>query len=606
MDLDALADPRRVAKRMASLLPALASGSPQHARGLLVSGIALNRAGQSARAKAQLLDAVRAFDVLDDVAGRAEALCALATAMGWGGEIDHAILHYSLALADWAALGRQDEVARVLVLLGRLNLEAKRYSHALEFFKRAQALSGDAGADRRRLEHFLGQCLAGLERHAEALARFDAALAGAAGAYLRFVAARDAALAAHRLGDAAGADRYLGEARRALPDDPNAFEAMSLRLAEAEIALDRGDTAPVAPIEDAVAWLESRGLSGPEISARIVLARTLERERLVRNAERQLASALRKAQAQRLAVHAAEVRAAMGRMDFSGGVLAEERRAVAQADTGADGYVLRERLGTGAFGTVFRAFDVGNARDVALKELRLARVYEPALRERLLASARVELEAASRVRHPGVARVYALNHLEDDRVLLVQEYVPGESLRARMDRQRRPAPEAVLEVLLPVLHAVSALHAGGVIHRDLKPDNVVFRADAEPVLVDFGIAHVASGAAADPVAAGTPAYMAPEQARGSDVDARADLYAIGVIAYEWLAGALPILMTGDAAADHAALQRHDPEPLVRRRPDLPEALCDLVDRLLHKRRWRRPDSAAEVAERLAALRGARR
>jgi len=584
---------RASAKHAAALLAAAQPGTAPHARAQLAHGIALNRLGQGARAKAQLIDAVRAFDALGDLAGRAEALAAFGTVLGWSGDIEHASLQYSLALADWATLGNHPEIARVLVLLGRLNLEARRFSHALEFFGRARALLAGQGSalEMLRAEHYVGQCLAGLERLPEALARFDAALRGARESglpYVRFIAARDAALAASRQGEPALAQRYLEEAREVLPEDPSAYERISLRLAQAEIALGEGRPADVDGLTDAVAWHETRELTGPEIAARMLLARALVRRGLPRNAEKQLAIALRKAQAQRLGVHAAELKAEIGRLDFSESALAEEHRGVASGgEGGTQGYVVRERLGSGAFGAVFRAFDLDNARDVALKELALAQVYAPAQRARLLASARAELEAASRVRHPGIARVYALNHTEDAGILLVQEFVAGESLRRRMERAARPALVEVVQTALPIAHALAALHGAGVVHRDLKPENVILRSGGEPVLIDFGIARIEGADSALPAIVGTLSYMAPEQARGSDVDARADLYALGVILFEWLAGRLP---APDAGA------------LAVLRADLPEAASDLIARLLSRRRWRRPDSALEVAQRLEALR----
>jgi serine/threonine protein kinase len=208
-----------------------------------------------------------------------------------------------------------------------------------------------------------------------------------------------------------------------------------------------------------------------------------------------------------------------------------------------------------------------------------------------------ELESASRVLHPGVARVYGVNRGHDGTVYIAQELVDGRSLRQHMDAAG-PAPSlgAVAPVIADIAHALAALHAGGVVHRDLKPENVILNRDHRPVLIDFGIAQTAEGGAVGIV--GTPGYMAPEQLRGRSVDARADIYALGVIAYEWLTGNKPRDMSHRGVRARVERWLHSPRRVLRQhRPDLTRPVGLLVARMLRTSPERRPETAERVAAR---------
>jgi eukaryotic-like serine/threonine-protein kinase len=210
----------------------------------------------------------------------------------------------------------------------------------------------------------------------------------------------------------------------------------------------------------------------------------------------------------------------------------------------------------------------------------------------------LELEAASRVRHPGVVRISAVGFDELGEFYLVSDFVEGKSLRLLMSQARDPAMGVFLRHMELIAAALHALHEAGVVHRDLKPENVIVTSESLPVLVDFGIAHIARYTSFTTInSAGTPAYMAPEQAKGAAVDGRADLYALGVIAYEWLTGELPIRPRGTDLRQIAfELTSEQPVPLNQRRPDLTGDLSVLVMSLLAKDAGDRPASASAVMD----------
>jgi serine/threonine-protein kinase len=258
-------------------------------------------------------------------------------------------------------------------------------------------------------------------------------------------------------------------------------------------------------------------------------------------------------------------------------------------------YRLARQLGRGGMGEVFLAWDERLGRRVAVKRI-LRDTPRPQDRERLLREAR----AAARLSHPAVVQVYDL--VEDPAGdAIVMEYVEGRTLRALLTEGLPPVGVAV-RMAREIVEGLAAAHAAGLVHRDLKAENVVVTPDGHAKILDFGIAKVpeGEGLTGQGVVVGTAHAMSPEQARGSEVDARSDLFSLGILLYELLTGASPF--RGSNSLDE--LQRvisHSPTPVSRLRPEIPPALSRLVDRLLSKRREDRPRNAGEVARELASV-----
>jgi len=263
-------------------------------------------------------------------------------------------------------------------------------------------------------------------------------------------------------------------------------------------------------------------------------------------------------------------------------------------------YEIEGLLGVGGMGSVYRARDRELDERVALKVLRRDLVADPATLDRF----RREVKLARRVTHRNVARTYDIGEHGAER-FLTMELVEGESLAAALSRERTLPVRRVMAIAEAVCEGLAAAHAVGVVHRDLKPDNVLIAKDGRVVITDFGIARAAGDRATRTLGAvvGTPEYMAPEQveARG-DVDGRADVYALGVMMYEMLTG--EPAWKAETAFAIAAQRLLRPPPDPRSVCPVPDALAEIVLRCMARSPDARFASAADVAAALRACAGA--
>lgn len=257
-------------------------------------------------------------------------------------------------------------------------------------------------------------------------------------------------------------------------------------------------------------------------------------------------------------------------------------------------YEILGMLGEGGMGTVYRARDVELDELVALKMLR----HELSDAPGILARFRQEAKLARRVTHRNVARTFDIGEHEGAK-FLTMELVDGESLASLAARRGRLSITEVASLVDQIAQGMAAAHDASVIHRDLKPDNVLIATDGRVLVTDFGIAHAAAGVvgAAKTVGGivGTPAYMAPEQVEAAtDIDARADLYALGAIIYELLTGEVP--WPGDAPLVVAVARLLGPPPDPRAiNANIPDAVADVVLRCMARSRDDRFASAAELS-----------
>jgi CheY-like chemotaxis protein len=282
-----------------------------------------------------------------------------------------------------------------------------------------------------------------------------------------------------------------------------------------------------------------------------------------------------------------------------------EPQSPAQAVPGAvlDGrYRLDSLIGGGSFGTVFRARHLELERDVAVKVLATSAGTDP----EALARFRREGASACCVQHPNAVAVLDFGVNRGGVAYLVMELLKGRSLDKELEEKIRLPPLRCAEIVVPICSALSAAHAAGIVHRDIKPSNVFLHHTPQgemPKILDFGIAKVAGEAAmgqrltVDGSLLGTPAYMAPERFRRGPYGAKSDVYSVGAMLYEMLAGRLPFIpSTADPLALVAMQAEEDPPPLRLRRPDVSEPLEALVFSALSRNPELRPK-----ADRLARL-----
>lgn len=252
-------------------------------------------------------------------------------------------------------------------------------------------------------------------------------------------------------------------------------------------------------------------------------------------------------------------------------------------------YEVITAVGRGGNASIFGAFDKAGNR-VAIK------VLHPELAVSVAADRFLrEIRYAARLHNPHIAPL--LDSGETDYLLwFVMPYVPGESLRAALRRERRLPLDFATRLACEILEALTHAHAQGLAHRDIKPDNIVLSPDGA-ILVDFGIARAIAQSGEDRVTrsgfvVGTEEYMSPEQAAGGDdVDGRTDLYSLGIVLFEAIAGRPPF--TGPSAATVIDMQQHHPPPNIQSlRNDVPVTLADVIARSLRKK----PDERWQTAE----------
>ncbi|MDQ3369945.1 MAG: serine/threonine protein kinase [Myxococcota bacterium] len=276
------------------------------------------------------------------------------------------------------------------------------------------------------------------------------------------------------------------------------------------------------------------------------------------------------------------------------------RRHVIRAGSSVGSYKIVKQIGSGGMGKVFEGVHTMLSRHVAIKVLLPELLAAPAMSSRMAQEASI----LDDLRHPGIVPIFDCGLLDDGRPWIAMELVTGDSLATKMDAQPRLASGEVIALLTHLADVLTTVHARGIIHRDLKPDNILFAdpGSAYPLrVIDWGVAR--QGAAGrftlEGMTFGTPSYMSPEQILGRDIAPPCDLYSLGVIAYEALAGHLPF--EGASLAEMVALHLHATEaPLAPQCPAAPRALCELIHRMLLKVPGQRP-TASELRDALRAL-----
>jgi serine/threonine protein kinase len=259
-------------------------------------------------------------------------------------------------------------------------------------------------------------------------------------------------------------------------------------------------------------------------------------------------------------------------------------------------YRIERLLGEGGFGRVYAASDVRLGRNVAIKVIRPEYAGARAFVDRF----RKEGTALAKFRHPGIVPIYDIRE-RDGLIYYIMPLIEGDTLRTKLDARGKLSPKETQRILIELCDCLAATHRGGIIHRDIKPDNIILEGFfSSALLMDFGIAKATKSESTTDsgIAVGTPTYMSPEQASGDDsIDHRSDIYSVGVLGYHMLTGKPPF--TGRTA--HQVIAGHVaelPPPIRRNNPSVPKRMADAIEKCLEKRPEDRFQNAMALSEEL--------
>ena len=258
-------------------------------------------------------------------------------------------------------------------------------------------------------------------------------------------------------------------------------------------------------------------------------------------------------------------------------------------------YRIEDVLGRGGMAAVYRARDAELERPVAVKVLAEHLADQPGFHDRFLREAKL----AAQLSHPNIVQVFDVGE-EDGAPFIVMECVEGSTLADELKERGRLDPDEVVDLALQICGGLEHAHAAGVVHRDIKPQNLLLRPDGTVKIADFGIARAAESTRLTQMGSvlGTAAYLSPEQALGEEVTAAADLYSLGCVLYELLTGRTPYVFS--TLPELVVKHREEAIPPVRElRPDVPERLEAAIMHALARSPDYRPESAAALAEELA-------
>lgn len=257
-------------------------------------------------------------------------------------------------------------------------------------------------------------------------------------------------------------------------------------------------------------------------------------------------------------------------------------------------YKITGELGKGAMGIVYKALDPDINREVAIKLIRSDTAYEDSEKEEAHRRFIREAQSAGNLDHPNIITIYEVGK-EDNQTYIVMQYVVGESLKEAISAGKRYSPAEVIDLMSCLCDALEFAHQNKIVHRDIKPGNILLDKQGRPYLVDFGVARMEmSTMTQSGTIVGTPSYMSPEQIQGARVDARADIFSLGVIIYEMLTGKRPF------EGDHITtivykIMNEEPANIREMKRDLPEGFENIIQKALAKDPNNRYQSCKELA-----------
>ena len=458
----------------------------------------------------------------------------LATIYAWRGDVDRANTELIRAMVEADAQGRQDMLPLLFADAGRVCLErGDPETGALCF---AAALGDMEPGEREQVRAAIGhiQCLNWIEDYAAARHVIEQLAPHIAkrNVRLQLLFAMEKARQCDGAGDAAGTAAALEECRSLLPEDPTAWEHVEFALVKFEVMQADGDAeTDIDAMRDVIERLEEDQLYIQDAMVRLVLVDALQAKGRFDEAISEASQAL--ALATKLGNKRCIYKARTALIELSDTAHPQDPAEPENLPLSAR-YIRASQIGKGGYGSVYKAVDTETGRMVAVKIITLSSVSDPGQREKRLTDVRKELQASRAVSNPHVASVLE-TFVSDGELVLVQDLITGGELdEALVKGLEKPK---LLILLSQAAFGLSALHQAGIVHRDVKPQNILVREDGTPVIVDFGLAGLA-GESEDETLRGTRDYMAPELIRGGRdrvYDPASDAFAFGIM-LRWALG----------------------------------------------------------------------
>jgi serine/threonine protein kinase len=254
-------------------------------------------------------------------------------------------------------------------------------------------------------------------------------------------------------------------------------------------------------------------------------------------------------------------------------------------------YKILEKLGEGGMGVVYKAEDLKLKRTVALKFLPPELTSDPEAKERFIQ----EAQAASALDHPNICTIYEIDETEDGQMFICMAYYEGETLKKKV-ASGHLSVDSVIDIAIQISQGLGKAHEHGIIHRDIKPGNIMITRDGMVKILDFGLAKLAGqvGLTKTGTTVGTIAYMSPEQSRGEEVDHRTDIWSFGVVLYEMITGQLPFKGEYEQAVIYSILNE-SPKPVTELLKDIPPGIEQILDKCLSKKLDQRYETVTELS-----------
>lgn len=576
------------------------------ARAKHILGLARNKLGNLQGARAALLEALSLFQKLDSELGEAQVRDSLGSVLADCGRLDDAAHHFSMSIAMKALHQDVDGLAISLGNLGRVQLRAGRVESASECFEADLKLIMGRASDRTRARvlNDLGRARLAAGAIDDAITRLEQSLAIAQArgyADVSCFVLKDLTLAFVAKGDLDSAANSSQLAAESLPPSAESYLWAYWQIAQGTLLAAQKKREAIELFREACDQFKAIPFVEGELEALIGLAKATLAFGDAKATEQHVLRGLTLARSTSYQRFIPELNKLLfestsSRENTDVGTIEN-----ALGDIGSR-FITLGRLGGGAFGEVFRVYDISRQFESALKVIRLSDIYDELLRERLKTSVQREIQVGLSVQHPGVARIFEVGNLANDDCFVLQELVEGTPLDSLMRGNKGDLRQG-LKLIANIAFALDALHTRGVVHCDIKPANIILRPNGMPVLIDFGVAQVTNHRATDTTSIlGSIPYMSPEQAAKRGVDAKSDVYSLGVLAFEWFAGERPLSVRGESEQEIARLiESTPPLPLSRVRPDAPKELESLIASALVKSPKQRPASTRAFAESLQAI-----